>query len=124
MVPSSLRAWFIIHFFADLIFAIPLFFAPVWFMGLFGFTTIDPLTARLVAAALFGIGGVSFLIRNKSREVYQAMLTLKIIWSVSAIIGIALSIAGGAPKSVFLFLTIFIVFSSVWIIFFLKLRKG
>ena len=91
-------------------------------MGLFGFDTVEPLTARLAAAALFAIGGVSFLVRNSAHEVYQALLKLKIIWSVAAIIGIVLSIAEGAPQSILFFLGIFVVFSSVWITYLLKIR--
>ncbi len=124
MVPSTLRTWFTLHFIIDFIVAIPLFIAPLWFMGLFGFTTVDPLTARLVAGALFGIGGVSMLVRNKSQEVYEALLVLKIIWSLSAIVGIALSILEGAPKSAFIFLVIFAGFSFVWMVFFKRLKRG
>lgn len=123
MVPRSLRIWFIVHFVADMLFAIPLFVAPVWFMGLFGFALVEPMTARLVAAALFGIGGVSFVVRNQGRETFISLLSLKTIWSLAAIIGIAMSIAEGAPRSAWLFLAIFSIFSSVWSYFLLELKK-
>ncbi len=41
-VPAGLRRWFVIHFFADLLFAAPLLIAPFWVMGLFGFETVEP----------------------------------------------------------------------------------
>src|SRR3990167_5249218 len=81
--PSSLRTWFAIHFVIDYLFAIPLFIAPAWFLSLFGFTVVDLVTARLVAAALFTVGGISLLSRTESVNTYKALLKLKIIWSIS-----------------------------------------
>lgn len=114
-VPKSLRVWFMVHFIVDMIFAIPLMVNPVWFLGLFGFNLIDPLTARLVGAALIGIGGESFFMNKKGIESYHVLLTLKILWSVSAVVAIGLSIFQGGPKSEWLFLAIFFVFSIIWI---------
>ena len=68
MVPKSLRTWFVIHFVLDFIFAIPLILAPRAFLGLLGWTSIDPIAARLVGAALIGIGGESYLGRNAGLE--------------------------------------------------------
>lgn len=123
MVPSSLRVAFKIHFVTDMIFAVPLFLFPVQFMDLFGFSNIEPVTARLVAAALFGIGGISFLTRHQSREVFLSLLKLKIIWSFMAIFGLFISFFQGAPKSVLLFLIIFILFFITWMFFLLRLRR-
>src|SRR3989344_7486708 len=96
-VPSSLRTWFVIHFVVDYLFAIPLFVAPAWLLSFFGFTVIDPVTARLVAAALFAVGGISLLSRTESMNVYNSLLKLKIIWSISAIAGLLVSLWQGAP---------------------------
>jgi len=122
MVPKSLRTWFVIHFIADYLFGLPLLIAPVWTMTLFGWSTIDPATTRLVGAALLGIGGESLLMRNASLETYRAMLTLKIIWSLSANLGILLSIRDGAPPMAWGILVIFVGFSALWISYRLKLR--
>ncbi len=116
-IPVSLRFWFVIHFVVDIIFAVPLIFFPVVFLKFFGFQEIGPFTARLVGAALVGIGGASFLLKDKSRETYQGMLTLKILWSGAAIVGISLSIAEGGPVSQWLFLLIFVSFSGLWIFY-------
>ncbi|MBI2125310.1 hypothetical protein HYV87_01730 [Candidatus Woesearchaeota archaeon] len=121
-VPSSLRTWFTIHFVVDYLFAIPLFIAPAWFLSLFGFTVIDPVTARLVAAALFAVGGISLLSRNESVDAYKALLKLKIIWSVSAIAGLLVSLWQGAPKQLWLVVLIFALFCGIWSYYFLKLR--
>ncbi|HIJ11950.1 TPA: hypothetical protein HA278_07875 [Candidatus Woesearchaeota archaeon] len=114
-VPQSLRSMFLIHFIIDMVFAIPLFIAPTWFLGLVGFTIIDPVTARLVAAALFGIGGASYFTYRKGKESYNILLTLKILWSGTAIVGLVLSIIQGAPSITWLFVALFAVFLGIWV---------
>ena len=121
-LPSSLRTWFVIHFVVDYLFAIPLFIAPRWFLSFFGFTIIDPVTARLVAAALFAVGGISLLSRNESVGTYKALLKLKIIWSVSAIAGLLVSLWQGAPVLLWLIALVFGLFCGIWSYYFWKLR--
>ena len=123
-IPKSLRIWFIIHFIADIIFAIPLIIAPAWTLGLFGFESVGALTARLVGAALVGIGGASLFMHKEGADSFNTMLTLKILWSNAAIIAILLSIVEGGPKSQWLFLGIFVVFAVIWIYYKIKLRTG
>lgn len=122
-VPSSLRTWFVIHFIADLVFGLPLLLFPVSTMMLFGWSIIDPLTARLVGAALMGIGIESFLGRKKSIESFHTMLRLKIIWSLAANFGIVLTIYQGAPKAAWLFQGIFVFFSCTWIYYKKRLSR-
>jgi hypothetical protein len=122
MVSDKLRAWFVVHFVVDMLFAIPLFIAPVWMLGLFGWDIVDPLTSRLVAAALFGIGTESFLARNAGDEVFRGMLNLKIIWSAFAVTGIGISMTGGGPLMGWLVLAIFAAFFCLWVYYRLKLK--
>lgn len=113
---KSLNFWFTLHFIVDYLIAIPLFIFPEYFLSLFGWGTIDPLMSRIVASALFGIGGISLLTRNSSKETLNNLLSLKIIWSLFAIVGFIISIiSGGYPKSIWLFLSIFVFFSGMWI---------
>ena len=117
-VPEALKTWFILHFLVDLLFAIPLMVVPVRMLALFGWQTVDPYTARLTAAALFGIGIDSFLGRNASLETYRNMLTLKIIWSSAAVIGIIISLAQraqGNPIIVWGVLALFAGFNGLWV---------
>lgn len=123
-VPASLRLWFVIHCVADLMFAVPLFVAPVTTLELFGWTTVDPLVTRLVAAALVGIGVESYLGRHGTREQFRGMLRLKVLWSLTANAGIALSIAQGAPAMAWLFQAIFVGFSALWISYAVRLGRG
>jgi hypothetical protein len=123
MVPQSLRFWFVIHFVIDFIFAIPLMIAPVWLLTLFGFETADPFTARLVGAALLGIGGESLLGWNGTIEAFRAMLNLKIIWSLAAIAGIILTLViTGGPLMAYAILLVFAAFSGLWMYYRFLLR--
>jgi hypothetical protein len=107
----------------DFIFAIPLLIAPVWLLALFGFDNPDPFTARLVGAALLGIGGESLLGWNGAVEAFRAMLNLKIIWSLAAITGIILTlIFSGGPLMAYFVLLLFAVFSGLWMYYRFLLR--
>ncbi len=114
MVPRSLRIWFVIHFAADYIAAIPLMVAPVAVLSFLGWQSVDPLATRLVAAALFGIGGVSLTGRKADVHAFRHMLTMKLIWAGTAILGIAWSIAEGAPPAAWAVLAIFVLFGILW----------
>ena len=121
-VPNGLRTWFVIHFAADMLFGLPLLFFPRSLLPLLGWTTYDPLTSRLVGAALMGIGIESLLGRNASAETFRAMLNLKIIWASSALFAIGAGIAEGAPPVAWGFLGIFFVFWCVWVYYRTALR--
>ena len=122
--PTSLRTWFIIHFVVDMVIAIPLLMFPRWTLALFGLPVFETLTARLVAAALIGIGGVSFLVRKEKKEVFDALLSLKILWSIAALVAIALYMIEGGVKSIWVIFAVFAIFSAVWISYKIKLNKN
>ena len=121
-IPQSLRTWFVIHFIVDIIFAIPLLIAPVWLLQLLGFTVVEPIMTRLVGAALVGIGGASLLTRNKGRESYHSLLTLKILWSLTVILILVIALFQNGPWSIAPILALFILFSAVWIYYKTKLK--
>ncbi len=117
-VPKALRTWFIIHFAVDILFAIPLLLFPVYLLTLLGWQSVDPVSARLVAAALFGVGIESLLSYKAPLESYGSMLSLKIIWSLGAIAGLALSLIQGAqgrPVAVWILLIVFLAFNILWV---------
>jgi hypothetical protein len=125
MVPKGLRIWFVIHFFADVLFAVPLIVAPERFLGAFGWPVIDPIASRLVGAALLAIGVESLLARNAGTEAYRRMLELKIIWNSAALFAFGVAIAsGGVPAAVWLFAAIFAVFWVVWTSYRWRLRAA
>ncbi len=122
-VPLGLRRWFVVHFAADMVFGIPLLIAPEWFLSAFGWQTVDPITSRLVGAALMGIGIESLLGRNGGVEKFIGMLNLKIIWSLSAVFGIGLGIGFGGPDTAWMFLAIFAAFCGLWTTYRIKLAR-
>lgn len=113
-VPPALRAWFILHFWVDMVFAVPLFIAPRGTLGLLGWTSVDPSTTRIVAAALFAIGIQSWLGRNESRATFRAFLTLKVIWSTSATLGLVISALEGGPAFGWVLAAFWAVFCGAW----------
>jgi hypothetical protein len=121
-VPGSLRFWFVIHFAVDIVFALPLLLIPDVLMPLLGWRCVDPISSRLVGAALIGIGGASLLERTASAEVFRAMLNLKIIWATSAILGIGLGLLRGGPPVGWALLVIFAAFLALWVHYRLRLR--
>ena len=122
-IPSSLRTWFLIHFSIDYLLGLPLLFFPQWALQLFGFAAVESVTAHLVGAALLAIGGISLLVRNEKKEVYTALLKLKLIWSGSAITGLIISLIEVFQKSTVFFLAIFIFFFFLWGYYLKKLIK-
>ena len=116
-IPNSLRRWFVVHFAVDMLFAVPMMAAPVWLLGLFGWTEIDPFMTRLAAAALFGIGIESLLGRNAGAESYRSLLTLKIIWSFGAVVGAAWTLwqYPESPGMLWGVLVVFLGFNLVWV---------
>jgi hypothetical protein len=125
-VPRSLKNWFTLHCIVDLCFAIPLMIAPGPALNLLGMHPVDPVTARMTAAALFGIGLESQLCRNAGLEVFSAMLNLKIIWSLAALAGLTAGLATGAfpkPAAGLMLAVVFMLFNFVWLFWRHRLKK-
>ncbi len=123
MVPKALRTWFVVHFIADIIFAIPLLVAPTAFLTFLGWPTVDPISSRLVGAALVGIGVESWIGRNQDAEGFLTMLRLKVMWSATATLGILVSMLQGGPLMGWAFFAVFAVFNIIWVYWFVTLRK-
>jgi len=119
-VPPSLRYWFLIHGVVDYALAIPLFIFPTATLALFDLSA-PPVLARIVAAALFAIGGISFIARDCNKETYKILLTLKLIWSALSIIAILLALLQQFMWSWWFFLGLFCIFFGVWLYYRIKL---
>jgi len=122
-VPPSLRTWFLVDAAVDVLVAAPLLFAPELTLGHLGWTTIDPIAARLVGAALLAIGAQSYFGRDAGASVYRAMLRLKVIWSFTAAASLFVSIGAGAPPAAWAILSLFIVFAGVWFHHLVRFRQ-
>jgi len=123
-IPRGLKTWFVIHFVVDMLFAIPLIFFPEIILPWFGWDSIDPVMPRLVGAALLGIGGESLFSRNAPGEAFKALLRLKIIWALGAILALGLGIGKGAPLAAWGFLAIFVGFLGIWIFYSSRLNRA
>ena len=121
-VPNGLRTWFVIHFVADVLFAIPLLFFPQTLLNLFNWGVYDPILSRMVGAALMAIGIESLLGRNADADTFRAMLNLKVIWASSALFAFGAGIAEGAAPIAWMLMGVFAVFWVVWVYYRLKLR--
>ena len=121
--PVQVRNWFKLHFALDMLFAVPLFFAPVSFLNFFGFESVEASLARLIAAALFAIGGMSLWMNQESYESFVVMLRLKLLWSGSATLGLVWGALEGGPGSLWLFASIFAAFYVVWQWWYMQLQK-
>jgi hypothetical protein len=113
-IPASLRRWFVAHFIVDWLVGVPLLVAPVATLRLLGWADVDPVTTRLVAAALLAIGAQSYLGRHEELPVFRALLNLKLIWSGTAILALLIGTGSGAPPALWAFLAIFVLFFGVW----------
>lgn len=123
MIPKNLRYWFMVHFVIDILFAVPLLLFPVWLLELLRFETTNLLLARMIGAALVGIGGVSFVMHNKDTSAYIPMLQLKLLWSGTAIVAIILSLNEIEAITAWFLLAIFSLFFVIWGYYFRLLSK-
>jgi hypothetical protein len=124
-IRKQLKVWFIIHFAADILTALPLMILPTVFLKALGWTAVDPVASRICAAALFGIGIESLLGRNSDVQTFKAMLNLKIIWSFTAVVGFIIDLAArthGNPPALWAFLVIFVLFHILWVYYRVKIH--
>lgn len=124
--PRGLKRSFVLHFIIDMLFGIPMMVAPVWTMSLFGWETVDPIMTRVVAAALFGIGIESWLVRDQPLAAFMGMLNLKILWSTAVVVGGTVSLlqgAQGAPLMGWGLIGVFVVFNVLWVYWWFEARK-
>jgi hypothetical protein len=114
VVQKSLKNWFVAHFIIDIVFALPLMFFPEWVLNLFMFSSDETVLARVVAAALIGVGTVSLVMKNANRDSYIALLNMKLIWSASAVLGLVLGYIETRNVFIWLWIIVFIIFFAVW----------
>ncbi len=121
-MPTHLKTWFIVHFVADYLAAVPLMLFPEQVLGLLQWGTVDPIATRIVASAFMAIGGVSLIERNASVDVYRALLKLKLIWSVAAMTGVLIATKGQFALGSTVVFLVFLGFFGVWAYYFRKVR--
>ncbi len=121
-VPNSLRKWLVFHFYVDYAFAIPFFFFPVQLAGILGYEPLDPLSARLVSAALFGIGYSSLIAAKFDLEKMRLKLRWAVIWAGTATVGLFWSAPTVDHIWGWVFAVIFLLFFILWTTYAVKLK--
>ncbi len=119
-ITKGLRIWFEIHFIIDMSLAIPLMFWPNDFLSFLGWQSVEVVTVRLVAAALFAIGGVSAFAYKLDKSAFRIMLLLKLLWSSAAIVALSLSLLDEFSYFLFAILLVFVGFFKVWFYYYSK----
>lgn len=113
-IPTSLRHWFVAHAVIDVVCGIPLLLVPELLLPHLGWKTVDPVTARLVGAALLALGTQAWRSRAAGVDVYRALLGINVVWSAMVIIGMAIAIAHDAPSAAFIVLSASLALCGVW----------
>jgi hypothetical protein len=114
-VPPSLRSWFIVDAVVDFLAAAPLLVAPELMLRRLGWTCVDPISARLVGAAMLANAVATFASRAAGVETYRALLRGKLIWCVAGAASMLIAVGSGAPSAAWLFLSMFVAFAGVWL---------
>jgi hypothetical protein len=122
-LPRPLRTAFLANAAVHVLAALPLLAAPTSTLQRLGWTAVDPVSARLVGAALLAIGGAAFFARDAGAEVTRALLRLNLLWSSAAAFALFAGIAAGAPPAAWAFLSIFIVMTGVWLHHTIRFRQ-
>ncbi|HVZ70740.1 MAG TPA: hypothetical protein VHJ20_00060 [Polyangia bacterium] len=122
-VPPSLRTWLLVHAAFAAVIGAPLFVAPDALLHRLGWTAVDPVATRLVAAALLAIASLSFFQRHAGVEIYRAILSFNVVWSMAAAVGLFVGIGVGAPNAAWAVLCAEIVFAGVWIHHAIRFRQ-
>lgn len=121
--PSSLRAWLVADSVVEALVAIPLLLSPETLLARLGWRAIDPVSPRLLGAALLAMGLDSWWGRSQGREALRARLRLKIAWNLAAILGLVLATARNAPGLAFGILSVCLARSGVFSHYAIRMRQ-
>jgi len=122
-VPPSLRTWFVVDAVFDFLAAAPLLAAPELMLRRLGWTCVDPISARLVGAAMLANAAATFAGRAAGVETYRALLRGKLIWCVAGAASMFIAVGQGAPSAAWLFLSMFVAFAGVWLHHTIRFRQ-
>jgi hypothetical protein len=122
-VPRQLRSWLLAHAVVHIAAALPLLVVPGLALSRLGWTAVHPVAARLAGAALLAVGTASLLARDAGPAVVRARARLNLAWSFAAATALFVYIGAGAPPAAWAFLSIFIVFSGVWLHHAIRFRQ-
>ncbi len=125
---TSLEYAFLAHAIVDILFGIPLWIKPKFFLIKFGIkdpTESDILMTRLVASALIAIGIASLIGRKSSGKELRIFLIMKIVWSMMAILSLLTVICNEKYYRwvVILLIIMFLAFNVIWNYEYIKILR-
>ena len=122
MIPRSLKIWLFADFVINFIFAAPSFIAPKQFAGILNLPLLDPLGARMIAAAIIAISGISLIYLNGDPLSLKTIIDIKIIWSFAAMMAVAVSLTENLSMTGWIMLLVFFISFGIWIYYKVNLQ--
>ena len=122
-IAPSLRAWVVLDAALNSCSGLPLLLFPEAILPRLGWTVVDPLTTRLLGAALIAVGITLWRLRGAGALEYRLLLGLQVLWSGAAVLGAGIAIGRGAPPAAFLILAVYLAFFGVWSHHAIRLRQ-
>ncbi|HVX97911.1 MAG TPA: hypothetical protein VHK47_23555 [Polyangia bacterium] len=122
-VPRTLRTWLLVHAAVATAAGLPLLAAPELALGRIGWTCVDPVSARLLGAALLALGAQSFFVRDAGVPLTRAVLRLNLVWSLASAVGLFVGIGASAPNAAWIALSTQIAFAGVWLHHAIRFRQ-
>jgi hypothetical protein len=113
---KSLKYTFLIHVFVSLVFGTALLLAPGRFLGLFGWTPVDPLISRLMGATLLALAWSSYRGWGASSyEQVSALVEMEVIFTMFGSLGLLRQLLKAwYPWYVWFVFTVLLVFAIDW----------
>lgn len=123
-IPQGLKIAFLVHLAISLVFGLLLFIIPGRFLRFTDWQPIDPVTSRLLGAALLAMALGDWLCYQATEwEAVAVLLQFHIGYTVLGAIGLLRHLLFvPTPTSAWVDLAILVIFAAVWIYFFLTGR--
>jgi hypothetical protein len=114
---KSLRYTFVVHAVVALLFGLALVAAPGRFLGLFGWTPVDPVLTRVLGAGLLALAWSSYRgFRATERLQVAVLIELEAVFCVLAGAGLLRQILGfHYPWYVWTLFAVFALFAVAWV---------
>jgi hypothetical protein len=124
-LPPALRTWAAVNAVVDVGLGSMLLLVPESVLPRLGWTAVDPVTSRLLGAALLSLGWQALVLRRRrgGHAAFRALLGLRLVGSAAALVGMLIAIARGAPGATWAILAALVAASGVWAHYAIRLRQ-
>lgn len=122
-LPATLRTWFAVDTAIHLIAGLPLLIAPELVLPALGWSAVDPVTSRLLGAALVAMFWPRLARSGNDLEAARRLVAAKTSWAALAALASLLAVMRGAPPAVFAAVAVFVALLGVWASHAVRLRQ-